>query len=394
MPVEMLSTLDIGHAANSSRKNKIEYLGKGGIMEYKSGRPKMRVIDCLKEDNQEQSFTYLSFDNHDNDDCNVAKDSGKDSGHNFLLHDLSAEIIDIDCFSDADEDENFTDKDVLIWACNVLEFSPSARVMIKEAVATGWRTALEDLNGGEYIMDVEDRQIFLGNNDLSGNALVRSEYFLNGVLTSMIKVLRDIWQEKRHGGFDEHYAPEDVILMEHVRAADLDVVSILVAWELREAGYNAGWRHIMGSDKSDMAMVFSGCMEGKKAAQTDLRPALLATFKQWFRETQRVDKCDRDTLEYLDEVLETNNFINPFGDKNPGKMDVEKLSRLPNKQAYLQGQGAQILKDEVFSTIPCDINKAYLRHIMDDIETIRINGVSFHDSELARKIFPDIVKLL
>ena len=385
MPVEMLLTLDAGHAANSSHKNKIEYLGEGGIMEDKSDRPNKRVIDCCEEEGQ--SFTYLPFDDYDNDDCEV----GKDSEYGFSLRDLSTEIMDIDYFYDADEGKNFSDEDALIWVCNILKTSRTASIMLEEATAANWYIALKDLDDSEYVMDVEERQILLGNNDFSGNTLARSEYFLNGILTNMIKVLRDIWQEKRHGGFDEDYGPEDVVLMERVRAADLDVMSILVAWELREAGYNKGWSHIMGSDKSDMAMVFSGCMEGKKSSQRNLRPALLATFEQWFSETQRINECDRDTLEYLDEVLQTQDVINPFGDKNPSKRDVEKLSKLPNKRDYLQGQGARILKDEVFSTIPYDVNEVHLKQIMRDIDTIRVGNVAFRDSELARKFFPDIV---
>jgi hypothetical protein len=49
--------------------------------------------------------------------------------------------------------------------------------------------------------------------------------------------LRDIWQEKRHGGFDEKYRTEFVLTMERIRSADCDVLSILVAWELRSGAY-------------------------------------------------------------------------------------------------------------------------------------------------------------
>ena len=74
---------------------------------------------------------------------------------------------------------------------------------------------------------------------------------------SLIRGLRDIWQEKRHGGFEDHYSPQDILMLERVRAADCDTMAILAALELRIAGYDPLWKHIVGSDEGDMAIIMA-----------------------------------------------------------------------------------------------------------------------------------------
>ncbi len=390
MPVEMSSISRTGHATNSSRNNKIEYLGEGGIMEFEQNYPGKRVINCLAdEDQQVQSFTHLAFDDYHNDNAGLAGEPESDSELAFSLRDICSYDLNVDCFDNALDTQAFAEEHVLVWACSVMKRSPSARSMLKEASDKGWSIALEDRDGGDYCMNVEARVLILDNGGLSGNALARSEYFLNRLLITFSKALRDVWQEKRFGGFDEDYGPKDVILMERIRFADLDTLSVLIAWELREAGYEECWRHLSGSESCDLAMAFANYLERRPTAALDLRQALLASFKQWFCEASRIDACDHDTLEYLDEVLEASELVNPFGQKRPVKMNVEMLSTLPSGAAYLQGQGGEILDNRIFCDMTNDLNNAHLTHLVNDIESITIENVSFRDPDLARKMFPE-----
>jgi len=382
----MLSISATGHAANSSRKN-IEYLGEDGIMEYEPDLPQKRVINCLAD--EDQSFTYLAFDGYENDNVGINGEAEKDSASGFLLRDLCSYSLNVDCFDNALDMQQFAEDHVLVWACSVMKHSPSARAMLKEASDKGWSITLEDRDGGDYCMNVEAKLLILDNGGLSGNALARSEYFLNRLLITFSKALRDVWQEKRFGGFDEDYSPKDVVLMERVRFADLDTLSVLIAWELREAGYEECWRHLSGSESCDLAMAFANYLERRPTAVLDLRQALLAAFKQWFCEESRIDACDHDTLEYLDEVLAASELVNPFGQKNPGRMNIEMLSTLPSGAAYLQGLGGEILGSRIFCSISNDLNVAHLSHIVNDIESITIENVSFRDPDLARKMFPE-----
>ncbi len=334
-------------------------------MELKSGQPQKKIVSLLGRDEAPamvQTRWYFS--------------------------ELCNDFIDVDFFDMAEDSEVHCYGDVLSWCMSVLENSPTARLMLREACDKDWKITIEDLNGGEYCVDVEQKLLILDNNSLVPSALGRSGYFRNMTIVTLTKALRDIWQEKRHGGFDEHYSPEYVLLMERVRAADLDVLSVMVAWELRSEEFPEIWRHIIGSDIGDMAMTFSGYLE-RDPSSAYSGMALRAAFKQWFRDEGRLHSCDHDTLEYLDDVLASSiDASETFGKKRPGKMNVEVLSCLPDKTAYLQGMGGEILADPSYSSVDDEINQTHLFHIMYDLEAIIVENVPFRDADLAQKIFP------
>lgn len=300
---------------------------------------------------------------------------------------LMCDTMEIDFFEKAQNCDIFEYEDVLSWCITVLDQSPSAKIMLTEAVDQGWVLALDDIGGCDYSIDAILKTVTLDNNAVAPSALGRSKFFRNTTLVTLIRALRDIWQEKRHGGFDELYSPEHVILLERIRAADLDVMAVLCAWELRAADYSDVWRHIIGTEIGDIAMAYLGYLERDPTAQYN-GFALFSAFKQWFQKEDRISSCDRDTLDYLDDVLMS---CGPesFGYKKPGKINIEMLSSLPDKSAYLQGQGSEILSDPIYASIENDINKAHLTHIIYDTEAVMVENVPFRDADLAQKIFPE-----
>ncbi len=326
-------------------------------MELKSNQIQKRLIDC----------TVVSE--------NLANNA------KWSFEDLS------NCYVDGELSDY---KGILGWCIDLLRFSVSASLMLKEAREKGWFVAFEDLRNSDYCIDVEERLLIIDSNILNFAVSGRSSYFRNTIVLTMIKALRDIWQENRHGGFDELYSPEYIILMERIRAADLDVVAILVAWELSCKEYPKIWNHVMGSDINDMAMVFLRHLERvpPSLSNNNGNGAIVASFKQWFNCARRVDICDHEILEYMDDILVSTSSENAFGRKRPSKMSVEILSCLPNKTAYLQGLGSEILSNPVYSSINNEINQTHLLHIIDDLEVVTIENVAFRDKELAYKIFP------
>ncbi len=278
-------------------------------------------------------------------------------------------------------------EDILSWAAALLSKSPSARRMLEEAKNQDWRIGLEDLQGPDFHLDVPEKLLVLANHGLSDPALARSPYFTNMMLISLIRALRDVWQEKRYGAFDEDYAPEAVLTLERVRAADLDVISVLVAWEFRSEGYADLWRHLLGSDDGDLAMRFSTYLEREPSSQFTHK-ALQQTFTQWFKSAARVDACDHETLDYLDSVIENSYEANPFGRKRLTAIALERLSCLPDKTAYLQGFGNTILSDPLYAGMNDEINQSHLMHILYDLRVTYVQSVPFRDANLADKIFP------
>lgn len=293
--------------------------------------------------------------------------------------------------SQTDEDDQMLVLDdkhaILSWAAKKLSVSPMARAMLAEAEKEGWSVALEPLDGNDFHLDVPEKLIVLDDQDLVISSLGRSEYFKNALLVTFIRALRDTWQEKRHGAFDTQYGAEEVLMLERTRAADLDVMAVLVGWELRSEGQGSLWRHLIGSEDGDIAMRFSGFLEREPASQFNGK-ALAAAFTQWFRHEPRVDSCDHETLNYMDSVVQCCERELAFGDKKLTPVGVEILSCLPDKTAYLRGQGEEILKNPLYAGLNDGINQAHFAQIIYDLRVVRVQGVPFRDQALADMIFP------
>jgi len=358
----------VGHSADDVYE--FEYLNDDGLTSLKSHKSSKKTIDYTDD--------FAASGAYSRDLPSWAQQS------KWSLPDFSA---DEDVMLDPAAADIHEYSDVLDWCMDVLDASPNARLMMDEAFNKGWKISLEDLQGGEYCLDVEEKTLLLDNNALEPSALTRSRYFRNVTIVTLVKALRDIWQERRHGGFDEYFRPEHIMTLERVRAADCDVMTLLVGWELRSAKHCDIWRHLIGSENGDMAMLYSGHLERDPTSGFN-GYALAATFRQWFRDKARVNSCDHDTLEYLDEVLSVGDAADPFGKKKPSRMNIEVLSCLPDKTAYLQGVGGEILSDPLYCGMDDPINQTHLFHILYDLEVVLVNNVPFRDAELARKIFP------
>lgn len=301
----------------------------------------------------------------------------------YLAYDCSIDSIDAPDFAARDK------REFLSWVLTTLSASPAARKMIEEAARNGWQIALESLSGPDFHLDVPEKLIVIDNNNMLHSALVRSEYFRNNILVSAIRALRDVWQEKRHGAFDETYGPENVLTLERVRAADMDVMAVLCAWELRSEGFTGLWRHMIGGQDGDIALRYSTTLERSPVTAYN-GAALKAAFVQWFRDEIRVKDCDHETLSMLDEILhEHEGQQGIFGSKRLHAVGVEVLSCLPDKTAYLQGFGPEILKDPLFAGMNDEINQAHLMQILHDLRAVRVHGIPFRSASLAAKIFPN-----
>lgn len=319
-----------------------------------------------------------------------------DKGVNFVeftdnqkssLHDLYASVPFYDLHDHDDLPVFETESDILGWCVNVLSTSPAARAMIKDAMETGWSVALQSAVEYDFMLNVPEKRLILPAEDLDISVWARSPFFRHELLINFIRALRDVWQENRHGAFEKRYGPESVLMLERVRAADSAVMAVFVAWELRGEGYGDVWRHMIGSDLGDMATVFSTYLERDPAALFT-GAALSLCFKQWYASHDRINECDHETLEYLDEVLGDSGSGNAFGTERLTRKNIEVLSCLPDKTAYLHGHGANILKDPYFAGLNDEINQAHFLQLAYDSEVTLVHGVPFRDAELASRIFP------
>jgi hypothetical protein len=279
--------------------------------------------------------------------------------------------------------------EILSWLTYQASLSPSAHRMLDEAMENGWSLAIEDLDGPDFHLDVPEKLIVLDCGGLLISALGRSDYFRNILLVSFVRALRDVWQEKRHGGFDAAYGPEAILMLERTRAADLDVLAVLCAWEIRGEGYGGLWRHMIGSEDGDIAMRFSGYLERDPSALFNGR-ALAAAFEQWFRSAERVTMCEHEVLNDMDAMIEERQGLSRiFGNSKLGAIAVESLSCLPDRTAYLQGMGGEVLRDPLYAGMNSMVNQAHLMQVLHDAKAVRVQDVPFRDADLAAKIFPN-----
>ncbi len=277
--------------------------------------------------------------------------------------------------------------DTLAGTLALLRESPTAYALLENALEAGWEIELADLNNNGYSLEIENGLIVLDNYGLTEAGLEHSPHFRHAVLISLARALRDVWHEESERTDPARFSPENLLMLERLRAADCDTLSVLIAWELRGAGEGAVWRHLLGSEDSDLAMLFSRYLERDPSALFS-GSVLAYTFRQWFADEARVNAADHDTLEYLDEYLAIAGEHDPFGRTRLEGEIAENLSELPDGRAYLAGLGGTILCDPFFSGLNDEINQAHLFHIVYETEAVIINNVPFRDADLARKIFP------
>lgn len=278
---------------------------------------------------------------------------------------------------------------ILQWAVAALLHSPCAHRLLDRAAQKGWRVGLTNLNNSGFYMDVPSRTLFLDHFALAPAPLGRSAYFRNALLTTFARALREIAHEDHYGAFEDTFGPEDVLMLERVRAADCDTVTLLMCWELRGAGFPDVWRHLLGAQEGDMALVFTRCLERDPGAHFD-GSALAHAFRQWYADDARVDGCDHQTLEALDDRLlaDDDGAARAFGETRLTAAMVEELATLPDGTAYLAGLGGAVLKDPFYAGLNDPINQTHLFHLMYDLEVTMVNNVPFRDARLAARIFP------
>lgn len=278
-----------------------------------------------------------------------------------------------------------SDFDVLSWASALISESPLALSHLTAAQKSGWSICLNDLGTDGFHLDANEKTIELDHYGLDAKSLGRSAFFRNALVCVLAKALRDIWHEEIWGAFETSYKPEAVVMLERARAADADSVAVIIGWELRQAGYTDIWRHILGSEESDMAEVLTNVLERYPTAIYN-GMALAHVFRQWYVDAARVDALDHSTLEHMDFAMRDSADIkNKFGDQNAQSTDFELLATLPDGTVYLKELGETVSRDPFFCGLNDTVNQAHLFQIVYDSKVTFVAGIPFRDKELARK---------
>lgn len=315
----------------------------------------------------------------------------------FIMQDLFEQTLNHNRKDNDLKQDVRNDETLLLWAVDAIAHSPAGFALVKNATQSGWNLGIDHLGTGGFHLDVPDKEITIDHYGLTAKSLIRDTEYRNAFLMVLIQALREVAQEDRFGALERSYKPEAILMLERVRAADALSYAMLIAWEMRSAGYPDLWRYLLSSEDSDMALALNNVLDCDPASFID-GSAIAQVFRQWFASHARIDLCDHETLDTLDMVMswaeeqsaqdQTAPMV-PFGDKMLESSVVEELCQLSSGASYLRGMGESICTDPVFSAMNNEINEAHLFQIVYDLEVYTINNVPFRDRALARKVFPD-----
>ncbi|MBN8520473.1 MAG: hypothetical protein J0L77_01060 [Alphaproteobacteria bacterium] len=280
-----------------------------------------------------------------------------------------------------------TDADILGWLVALAQESPVAGGLLSHAMNAGWRVMFSDLDNGSYELDVLDQRLELDHHGVNPSALIRSPYFRHELLTSFLQGLRAIWHEDMSGETIDQLRPDGFLMAARARQADIVTTTLLMAWELRASGYGDLWRHIIGSEDGDMALVFTRTLERDPSAiYSGL--AMARAYVAWYQQPSRIAVCDHAALEYLDAVI-AEDGAQALGHRSFTVDMAERLTSLPDNAGYMKDRGHEIINKPDFCAFQDPINEAHLFQVMYDSRVVNRGGVPFRDTKLARLIFPD-----
>lgn len=331
--------------------------------------------------------------------CHTRKSNLKKSGfagHMISIYSdhVASSVKDISDQDNHSEELNYAlsdfadNRSAIKWCINILKKSPLAYAMFDKVQQYGWRFVLSDIENGGFHLDASDRIAHIDNHGLTPQAISHSSHFRNSILVSLARALRDIWHEEKLCDIEKVLSPEDLLMLERARTADGDIVAVFIGWELRCEGHAEIWRHLISSEESDIAMTISRfaseCPNFENISKT-----LEHAYRKWHLNENRVNSCDHDILEFMDDILEESECEAPFGETRINGEMLESVSELPGGYRYLHGKGKAIISDPNYCGMKDEINNAHLLQIVHDAKSIIVEGVPFRSAEIASKVFPD-----
>lgn len=154
------------------------------------------------------------------------------------------------------------------------------------------------------------------------------------------------------------FEPEEAILVNRAQQADVLMMSIKMAWELKLAGENEAWEYLVGSPMADVSRLF------ENKASADFRTlnngeAARAAYDQFF-ESARTKLHDKRIIHQM--LLDETGYIKSRVARPQVSMDLfRRLGQLPNGRNYLAMSGQQRLPtDPMYATIEDRANANFL----------------------------------
>lgn len=241
-----------------------------------------------------------------------------------------------------------------------------------------------------YTIDPEERIITVDTGGLAFAAILRSSYFQNVLTLRTLAALRAAWQAERADDASDMHRIDVWPLLNRVLAADISVMTLRMAYELRAEQIDQVWRHAMGDDNGDMCADYLRTLNRTPEHDDDMA-ALGDGFLQWFEKETRVSKCDFETLAGMDADLAANDLtFDGRGQVGEGALKCLTIDPLTGS-SYLGPIASEIASNPAWRGIENPVAEAHFSQIMDEIGSTRVGNVQMRDRKLAERLFPDLL---
>jgi hypothetical protein len=174
----------------------------------------------------------------------------------------------------------------------------------------------------------------------------------------LVRELRRAWQQQQGALVNPlSYEPDDAILVNRAQQADVFMISVKVAWELKLAGLTEAWDFLTGSPMADIGRTF------EIKAQTDFRTlnngeAARAAYDKFF-EDSRTRAHDKRIIHQM--LLDDSGYIKSRQKRPRISMDLfKRLGELPHGRNYLAMKARRTPMDQAYATIEDRSNANFL----------------------------------
>jgi len=195
----------------------------------------------------------------------------------------------------------------------------------------------------------------------------RQKLLLAEMTLALIAGLREASHHHRGQAFHPELCVPDYLHLARSADADKAAFTVMIAYELREAGNSLPWRHLLAGDAGDISEVF----EENMLRHDDTAIALRAAYRQWFDSGDREAESEHRALENLDRLLmnlRTRGAVSTWvGQADLVAQTWVRLGELPAGGNYLDRR-RNVLMRHGYRAQPSDLfNRAHFKQIMREL---------------------------
>lgn len=178
------------------------------------------------------------------------------------------------------------------------------------------------------------------------------------LLNLLVRELRRAWQHG-HGALVNplEFEPDEAILVNRAQHADIFMISVRVAWELKLSGESDAWNSLTGSPMADVSRTF------EIKAQADFRSlnngeASRAAYDKVF-EDSRTKMLDKRVIHQM--LLDESGYMKAKKQRPRVSMELfRKLGEMPEGRNYLCMSGSRQPNDLAYATVEDRSNANFL----------------------------------